>query len=105
MMELKHVLANIEDSIAAEAHGDLSMRKLCLDILEQIGSTSLKKEPSEMQFLGNPGKEEQIRIEFIHDAQKIGGALAIQNFDAETEYPGDQFFQNLIRKGLTSIGQ
>ena len=105
MTELEHIAAKIEAGIASQEHGDPAMRKLCLNILEQLRSTPLKKESSNRQFAGNPGKEEQIRIEFIQGAQKIGGALAIQHFDAETEYPGNQFFQNLIRNGLSSIGR
>ena len=105
MTELEQVAAKIEAGIAGSENKDLSMRELCLKILEQLKITPLKNEPSEQQFFGNPGKEEQIRIEFMQGARELGGALAIRNFDAETEYPGNQFFQNLIRKGLLSIGQ
>ena len=105
MTAFDQLVIRIENSIRTEENQDSSMRILHLEIFQQLKMTPLPHETSGRQFLGGPGREEQIRIEFIQKAQKIGAGLAVRNFAQESLYSGRSFFLRLLQRGLEAVGR
>lgn len=91
MTAFDQLVIRIENSIRTEENQDSSMRNLHLEIFQQLKMTPLPHETSGRQLLGVPGREEQIRIEFIQKAQKSGPAWPSATSRGKACIPADPF--------------
>ncbi len=105
MTSLEKMVSDLDSRINADRTLDPQIRELHLQILGKIKVRPLPNEPSGRSYLNSPGKEEQIKTEFIFASADIGSKIAVQNLDEERLYGECQEFTALLRGGLEAIGQ
>lgn len=105
MTSLEKLLLNLETEINKDTTLDRQMRELHLQILDKIKVKPLPHETSGRNYLNNPGKEEQIKTEFIFASAEIGCKLAIQNLENERFYEQCHEFTAILRRGMEAIGR
>lgn len=105
MTSLEKMVSDLDSQINADTTLDPQIRELYLQILGKIKMRPLPNEPSGRSYLNSPGKEEQIKTEFIFASADIGGKIASQNLDEERLYGECREFTALLRSGMEAIGQ